>query len=95
MRNTSGLKRGGPGRKKGVPNRATVEIRDFAHSVLERPKYRAQIKRQADLGTLHPTVLTLLHHYAYGVPKMPFEVEGSAVSAPVFLMPPGTHIAIE
>jgi hypothetical protein len=29
-RNTSGLKRGGPGRSKGVPNKATAEIKALA-----------------------------------------------------------------
>jgi len=88
VRNTSGLKRGGPGRKKGVPNKATLEIKAFAKSVLENPTYRANLERRAIRGTLHSSIEVQLYHYAYGVPKQTFEIEGDQPRWPAFALPP-------
>ena len=37
-RNTSGLKRGGPSRKKVVPNKATADTKAFAEVIGRRPR---------------------------------------------------------
>jgi hypothetical protein len=70
------------GRPRGVPNKVTLETRQFARSILERPKFRAQLKRQADQGSLHPSLVVLLHYYAYGKPHETVVVDTPA--APIF-----------
>lgn len=74
-RNTSGLKRGGPGRTPGVPNRVTAEIRDVSKSLVEDPTYVEHLKLRLVNGKA-PHMETLLFHYAYGKPKDVTEHEG-------------------
>ncbi len=74
-RNTSGLKRGGGGRKPGVPNRATLEIREAAKSLIEDPGYLRSLKTRLKSGRA-PHMETLLFHYAYGKPKETMEHSG-------------------
>lgn len=65
--NTSGLRRGG-GRPKGVPNRATREIKDLSRRLLEDEDYQAALRRRllrGNAGAVEP----LLYHYAYGKPR--------------------------
>ena len=57
------------GRKKGTPNKSTVELREFFSSVLNDPAYRARLLARAKLGTLPPPVEIALWHYAVGKPK--------------------------
>ena len=65
---TRGLRRGGPGRRKGVPNKATREVRTLARGLLNDKRYLAQLRRRMIAGTAGP-VEVLLYHYAYGKPK--------------------------
>ena len=69
MRNTDGLKRGGNrGRPKGTPNKATLEMKEFAQSVLlEDPAYVKSLQRRLRRGKA-PHMETLLAHYGYGKP---------------------------
>jgi hypothetical protein len=67
-RNTSGLKRGGPGRPPGVPNKASSEIKEAARSIVEDAEYVESLKRRVKAGRA-PHMETLLFHYAYGKPK--------------------------
>ena len=64
------------GRTKGTRNKATLEIKAFALSILTRPKYQAHIRRLADHGKLPPHLETLLYHYAWGKPKEVMEHTG-------------------
>jgi hypothetical protein len=57
------------GRKKGTPNKTTVELREFFSSVLRDPAYRAQLLTKARLGTLPPPVEIALWYYEMGKPK--------------------------
>lgn len=46
-RNTSGLKRtAGPGRPKGVPNKATREVKEWMTAFAAKPEYRASVERR-------------------------------------------------
>ena len=74
-RNTSGLRRGGPGRKAGVPNKATAEIKAFTQTILESPAYRAALKKRLVSGK-SPQLEVLMHYYAYGKPKDHLHVDG-------------------
>jgi hypothetical protein len=68
--NASGLKRGGsPGRPKGTPNRATVEVREFAGRIIDDPDYQAKLRRGAIFATLSPTIEALLRYCAKGKPE--------------------------
>lgn len=64
----------GPGRPKGVPNKATIEIKAIARGLLEDEAYRVSLRRRLLAGKAS-RVETLLYHYAYGVPKQSVEIE--------------------
>jgi hypothetical protein len=68
MRNIDGLKRGGPGRLAGTPNKATQEAWTFCQSLLEDADYRAQLGERLRGGNLAPGFEQLLWFYAYGRP---------------------------
>lgn len=69
------LRRGpGPGRPKGVPNRATVEIRHFCRAFVHDPKYLEAATRRVIAGK-SPQLELLIWQYAYGRPKSAEEVE--------------------
>jgi hypothetical protein len=62
--------RGVGGRPKGALNRATLEIRALARSLVEDPTYLAALRRRlaaGKAGSLEP----LLFAYAYGRPTEP------------------------
>jgi hypothetical protein len=71
------FKKGEGGRPKGVPNKATREIQQFAKEFLESPEYRARLKIRIERGQAMP-IETLLYHYGYGKPKERIEIEGNA-----------------
>ena len=79
--------RPGPGRRKDQPNRATVEIRDWARSILEDPVVRTRTLALAREGRPAPGVLVELFHYAYGKPKVTTDVHVQ-VSRMIRIMPP-------
>lgn len=63
------LKRGGsPGRPKGVPNKATQEMKSLAQRLLGDPIYRANFRKRLQSGELAPGMEALLYHYAFGKP---------------------------
>ena len=63
------LRRGGPGRPGGVPNKVTQEVRGLAREPVERPAYRTGLEKGLDAGTLDTSLQVMLWHYAYGKPK--------------------------
>lgn len=91
MRNTSGLKRGGPGRPKGVPNRTTLDARRFCSSIVDDPTYRRKLLERARAGELAPAVESLLWHYAHGRPKAEIEFAGKTTT--VNIAAPSINIA--
>lgn len=64
------------GRRKGTPNKATTEIRQFCRSLLEDPVYQANLRKKLRALRLHPSVHVIIHHYAYGKPKETIKHEG-------------------
>ena len=75
IRNTSGLKRGGgPGRPKGVPNKATIEAKGACSELVDEPEYRANLKKRLIAGKLAPAVECMLWLYAKGKPKETVEL---------------------
>ena len=58
----------GPGRKKGVPNKATAEVRAACVAIVDDPQYRKKLLARARAGTLPPAVECMLWHYAKGKP---------------------------
>lgn len=68
-------KPGEGGRPKGVPNKATREIREFAQRILEDPEYVESLRRRLKRGTAGQ-VEALLFHYGYGKPRETLAVEG-------------------
>ncbi len=79
MRDTTGLRRGGPGRPKGLPNKATVEAKRACADLIDDPAYRARLKERLLAGELPPAVETMLWYFAKGKPKEQAEVEGTLI----------------
>lgn len=77
-RNTNGLKRGGPGRPKGVPNRTTVAMREIALELtFHNPTYMQKLKWRLESGKIHPTVETFVLGHAVGKPPDKLELTGA------------------
>jgi hypothetical protein len=69
QRSNSNLRRGGPGRPKGVPNRATVEIKELAARLTTQDKkYMANLRRRLQAGEANH-IETLLWQWQFGRPK--------------------------
>ena len=77
----------GPGRPKGIPktggrqkgtcNKTTLEVREFARSLLETPTYKASLIARLEAGILSPAVESMLWHYAHGKPRETVELTGA------------------
>jgi len=65
------------GRPKGVPNKATHEVRAVAQAIVEDPEYRRNLLARVRKGKAAPAVESLLWHYAYGKPKDTVELSGT------------------
>ncbi len=63
----------GGGRKKGVPNKATLEVKTFLRNFLESAAYRRSLQDRILKGKAVPLEI-LAHYYAYGKPKTSVEV---------------------
>ena len=75
-----GRRKGTPktgGRQMGTPNKATVEVKAWAQSVLGDHRVRAKTLDLARAGRLQPGVLIELMYYASGRPVDRHEVTGA------------------
>ena len=65
------------GRKAGIPNKSTLEVREWTQKILEDPVGQARLLASFQNGTISDIRLTLLMHYAYGKPKEQIAVTGA------------------
>ena len=72
------------GRKAGVVNQTTVEIREVARSLLEDPQYQRRLRERLLAGKCPPQIEALLFYYGYGKPRETVKVEESASLAGIF-----------
>jgi len=56
------------GRPPGIPNKATLEVKEWARAIFDDPLVRVSTLRLAQKGKLPPGIFTELLHYAYGRP---------------------------
>ncbi len=67
----------GPGRKKGTPNKVTVEAQKACAAIVDDPAYREKLLAAARARDLAPGIEAMLWHYAKGKPKEQIEHSGS------------------
>lgn len=73
-RNTAGLKRtAGPGRPKGLPNKATRQIKEFGERLFKSKEYQESIKARILEGKA-PAVEIHLMNLTFGKPKEQIEI---------------------
>jgi hypothetical protein len=63
----SNLRRGGPGRPKGLPNKTTREVAEAARNLVESPEYQRSLRKRLIEGKA-PHMEPILFYYAYGKP---------------------------
>lgn len=66
------------GRPAGIPNKATLEVREAASHLVDDPEYREALKERLIAGRCHAAVETMLWYYAKGKPKETIALEGGA-----------------
>lgn len=66
----------GPGRHKGVPNKATLELKAFTDSLLADPIYQKNLKARIQAGDADHIEKFLWEH-RYGKPKEILEISGT------------------
>lgn len=84
------FKKGEGGRPKGIPNKASIEIKALAQQLLSDPDYLHALKwrlQHGEAGAVEP----LLYHYAYCKPKETVAVEGPPIPLVVDLLKHGTR----
>jgi hypothetical protein len=69
------FKKGEGGRPKGIPNKATRDIRALAQALFDA-EYWTRTKKQLDAGKLNPAIHVRLLAYAFGEPKKVVRLEG-------------------
>ena len=80
-------KSGNPkGRPKGVPNKATQEVKEIARALVDDQAYRDMLKLRLQNGTAPPAIEVLMWHYARGKPKETLAVEGDVGEAGVLVI---------
>jgi hypothetical protein len=65
------------GRRKGQPNRISVEVRTLASQLLNDPIYQHKLRAAFRSRKLHPTIESLIWQFAIGKPVMPVAIQGA------------------
>ncbi len=65
------------GRKKGVPNKVTVEAQKACEALVDDPIYREKLLTDLRLREVAPGIEAMLWHYAKGKPKEQVELSGA------------------
>ena len=68
LRQLANLRRGGPGRPKGVANRVTRQVREVALNLVTNPQYLAGVRKRRASGRAE-TLETVIWYYACGKPR--------------------------
>jgi hypothetical protein len=63
----------GPGRPKGLPNKATQDAREFAQKFIDDQDYRESLRRRVISGRA-PHMEQLIWTYRYGKPRETLDV---------------------
>jgi hypothetical protein len=72
------LKRGpGPGRPKGVPNKATTEVKKLCTALVEDADYQARFRTRMLAGKLPPMVEAMAWYYAFGKPREQIQLDAN------------------
>jgi hypothetical protein len=72
-----GTRHPGAGRKKGQPNRISVEVRQLVGELVTNVQYQAKLRRDFQARKVHPTIESLVWTYHLGKPTQPIAVSGS------------------
>ena len=73
-RNISGLRRGGPGRPPGIPNKASAEAKAVCTRLVDDPEYQRKLRIRLHRGKLAPAVECMLWYYAKHKPTDTLDV---------------------
>jgi hypothetical protein len=71
-----GLKTGE--RRKGTPNKATVEVKTACAQLVDDPRYRTTLATRLRAGRLAPAIECMLWHYAKGQPVERVELKDTS-----------------
>ena len=63
------------GRKKGTPNKATVEAKSLCRRLVQDEEYRRGFEQRLRSGELPPALEAMVWHYAWGKPKEQVSLE--------------------
>ena len=74
------FQKGQGGRPKGIPNKATREIKDIARALVEDPEYVQSLRERLTAGKA-PHMEPVLFYYTYGRPKESMEHSGTLALA--------------
>ena len=66
----------GSGRRRGTPNRRTVEARQLCSDLVHDVRYQARLLHDFIRRRVHPSVEQMLWHYAIGRPEQRIELRG-------------------
>ncbi len=71
-------KTAGSGRRRGTPNKATVDIKALCQKLIGDATYFRKFKKRWREGALPPHVESMVWYYAFGKPTETIELGGTA-----------------
>ena len=71
------MRRGGPGRPKGAPNKATLEAKAICSALIDDPVYQQKLRDRLHAGELAPAVECMLWYYAKHKPSERMEIDAT------------------